>query len=157
MFTFTLITVGRLKPGPCQELMDGHLKRLTPYAKVEIRELKEEAFASTYVRERVLKEEVGRIHKAIPDGAMVVVLDADGKGMDSVAFASWLKEQAQQETQRIAFIIGGPLGLSDSIKKSAYARLSLSAMTFPHELALVMLTEQLYRAMTILAKKTYHY
>lgn len=157
MFKFTIIHVGKLKQGPHQELVDGYLKRLTPYAQVEMVEVKEERFSSQADRDRVLSTESERIASAIPAGARPIVLDADGKEPGSEELATWIESISEQQTQHIVFILGGPLGLHDVVKRSADKALSLSKQTYPHDLALVMLTEQLYRAMTILTGKTYHY
>lgn len=157
MFKFTIIHVGKLKQGPHQELVDGYLKRLTPYAQVEMVEVKEERFSSPSDRERVLSTESERIANAVPAGARPIVLDADGREPDSEELATWIESISEQQTQRLVFILGGPLGLHDVVKRSADKTLSLSKQTYPHDLALVMLTEQLYRAMTILTGKTYHY
>lgn len=157
MFRLTIIHVGKLKSGPHQELVDGYLKRLSPYAQIEMVEVKEERFDSVRDRDRVLEKETERIRSVAPEGSRLVALEADGKQPDSPALAAWIQEMSEHETQHIVFVLGGPLGISDSLKRSADAMLSLSKQTYPHDLALVMLTEQLYRSMTILNNKTYHY
>lgn len=157
MFRFTIIHVGKLKSGPHQELVDGYLKRLSPYAQVEMIEVKEEKFSNVHDRERVLNIEAERIASAMPKHARPIVMDADGKEPNSVELATWIDTLAEQQTQHLAFILGGPLGLADLVKRTADRSLSLSKQTYPHDLALVMLTEQLYRAMTILNNKTYNY
>ncbi|HBU27851.1 TPA: 23S rRNA (pseudouridine(1915)-N(3))-methyltransferase RlmH [Candidatus Uhrbacteria bacterium] len=157
MYQFTIIHVGKLKTGPHQELVDGYLKRLTPYAVVELVEVKEEKFTSVQNRTRVLAIEADKIASVIPNDARPIVLDADGREPNSTELATWIDTLCEQQTQHLAFIVGGPLGLADVVKQSADKTFALSKQTYPHDLAIVMLTEQLYRSMTILAGKTYHY
>lgn len=157
MYQFIILTVGKQKAGPHKELKDKFLKQLSPYAQITEKQVSEERFGSEADRDRALLKEAERIEKAIPKGSLVVCLDADGQLFRSEQFSEQLQKWSEQETRQIVFLVGGPLGLHDSIKSQADAQLSLSKMTFPHELALTMLSEQLYRAMTILRGKTYHY
>ncbi|PIR48020.1 23S rRNA (pseudouridine(1915)-N(3))-methyltransferase RlmH [Candidatus Uhrbacteria bacterium CG10_big_fil_rev_8_21_14_0_10_50_16] len=157
MYKFTIIHVGKLKNGPHQELVDGYLKRLSPFAQVELLEVKEEKFGTAKEREYVLSVEAEKIASILPSDARPIVMDADGREPNSTELAEWIDTLAEQQTQHLAFIVGGPLGLADVVKRSADKTFALSKQTYPHDLALVMLTEQLYRAMTILAGKTYHY
>ena len=85
-----------------------------------------------------------------------IVLDKDGKQFSSVDFSQLFIQLARQSTKQITFVIGGPLGLADEVKKKAGQLLSFSKMTFPHELAAVLLLEQIYRAQSILKGEKYH-
>jgi len=153
----TLIHVGKSKSGPHKKLSNEYLKRLAPYIKIDDVIVKEEKFHEKSDRERILLTESEKIKKAIPPESFVVVLEADGKTYSSEEFSEKINFWSDQQTQHIVFILGGPLGLHRSIKKRANTLLSFSPMTFPHDLAHVMLLEQLYRACTIQTGKTYHY
>jgi 23S rRNA (pseudouridine1915-N3)-methyltransferase len=132
----SVIAVGRLRP-PFQDDNQHYHKLLAGHARVEVTEVRED--------EKV----VGRI----PDRAFVVLLAGDGEQMDSLAFARWLEDR-RQEGRDLCFVIGGPRGLD---LDSCDLRLSLGAMTLPHQLARIVLLEQLYRAHKILAGEPYHY
>jgi 23S rRNA (pseudouridine1915-N3)-methyltransferase len=157
MYKITLIHIGKSKKGPHKELCEEYLKRLSPYMRIDEVQITEERFHEKSDRERVLLPESEKIKKAIPSESFVIVLDADGNTYTSEDFSKKLAFWSDQQTQHLVFILGGPLGLHDSIKKRANTLLSFSPMTFPHDLARVMLLEQLYRTSTIQAGKTYHY
>ncbi len=157
MYKITLIHIGKPKNGPQKELCDEYLKRLGPYMRIDEVQITEERFYEKSNRERILLTESENIKKAIPSESFVIVLDADGKTYSSEDFSKKLAFWSDQQTQHLVFILGGPLGLHNSIKKRANTLLSFSPMTFPHDLARVMLLEQLYRATTIQSGKTYHY
>lgn len=156
MIHIKLIAVSELKSGPLKELQDHYLKLLKPYARVDLAEVKPEKFSSIAERDNVLTREAVKIRKQIPDGAVVIVLDANGDTHSTEVFARTI-DTWSDGGRTLCFVIGGPLGLSGEIKKEADHRLSLSSLTFPHDFARVMLLEQLYRASTITAGKTYHY
>jgi 23S rRNA (pseudouridine1915-N3)-methyltransferase len=118
-------------------------KRLATYAKVEWIELKESTQA----------QEAKEILAKIKDGA-VVLLDINGKQLSSEQFADWLRKETMQRD--ITFVIGGAYGVIEDVRKRANLRISLGPMTFPHQLARLVLTEQLYRAFTIMKGEPYH-
>lgn len=151
-----LISVSRTKSGPYKQLLDEYVKRLNPYAKVEVIEVKMTSFTNESDRERVRKEEEERIQGVIPDGYRLLVLDEHTKSVDSPTFSRQVSKW-NDDGGKLAIVIGGPLGLSDAFKSSATDKLSLSPMTFPHELAKVVFLEQLFRAFTIIKNKPYHY
>ena len=157
MYRIHLTIVGKGSRGPLGELVEEYLKRVGPYARIEIHEIKEEAFRYSEDRPRVIREEGKRIESALVDDAFTIVLSAEGKGMPSEKFAEALDKWSEQEARPLQFVIGGPLGIDPVIKKRADLLLSLSEMTFPHDVARVLLLEQLYRAFTIQKGKTYHY
>ncbi len=132
----TILAVGRLRP-PYVDDVEHYLKMLGRYAPVEVVEVRED-------------DDVAR---RIPERAFVVLLDERGRQLGSEAFAEWLEER-RQAGRPLCFVIGGPVGLS---LDSADLRLSLGPMTLPHQLARVVLVEQLYRAHRILAGEPYHY
>ncbi|RMF08336.1 MAG: 23S rRNA (pseudouridine(1915)-N(3))-methyltransferase RlmH [Alphaproteobacteria bacterium] len=147
----TIIAVGRLKSGPETSLMDGYLKRLPwPVNIVEVDERRPIKGPERQAREAEL------ILGALPDGAMTIALDEQGKTYDSPGFAAALAHWRQHRSDHLAFLIGGADGFAPEIKSRADHKVSLGAMTWPHALARVMLVEQLYRAHTILSGHPYH-
>lgn len=158
MTQITLITVGTLKEDYLQEAVAEYKKRLSAYARVEEITLKEERIANeedaTEVA-RALEAEGERILAKIPKGSYIVALCVEGKEYDSPALATRLG-RAVDEMGRLTLIIGSSHGLSPRVKAAARERLSVSPLTFPHQLMRVMLCEILYRSFTILAGKKYH-
>jgi 23S rRNA (pseudouridine1915-N3)-methyltransferase len=131
-----IVAVGRLRP-PYQDDVQHYRKMLARYANVEAIELRDE--------ERV----TGRI----PDDAFLVLLAAGGRQMDSLDFAKFIGER-RESARDLCFVIGGPRGLD---LESCDLKLSFGPMTLPHQLARVVLIEQIYRAHKILAREPYHY
>lgn len=153
-----LVCVGRLKERYWREAAAEYEKRLTRFGRFEIIELPdlpEPANASPAEQAQVCRREGEAILGKIREGDIVVALVIEGKQMDSVALARKLSELALTG-QRVVFVIGGSLGLSPEVVRRATYTLSFSPMTFPHQLARVMLLEQVYRAMKIGAGERYH-
>lgn len=154
----TFITVGNLKEKYLVDAIAEYKKRLSIYAKVDDIELKEVKISNEDNLAEInnaLVTEGDKIIERIPDGAYVVALCVEGKGIDTHAL-SRLVGDAKDKSGKICFIIGSSYGLADSVKSRADFRLSLSNLTYPHQLARVMLYESVYRSMTILAGKRYH-
>jgi 23S rRNA (pseudouridine1915-N3)-methyltransferase len=131
----SLIAVGRLRP-PFQDDVEHYRKMLAGHVKVDHVEVRED--------DKVLPR--------IPDRALTVLLASDGKALSSEEFSEWLEER-RRNGRDVCFVIGGPKGLDIE----ADERMSLGPMTLPHQLARVVLLEQLYRAHKILAREPYHY
>ncbi|MEK7539832.1 MAG: 23S rRNA (pseudouridine(1915)-N(3))-methyltransferase RlmH [Patescibacteria group bacterium] len=157
MYSFTLLVVSASKPGPWKDLAQEYQTRLTPYAKCKLIEIPQAVFSSAAERQKVQAQEAEVLRKSISKGAYTVACDERGKFFTSTQFAQQLKTWSEQETRNITFLLGGPLGLQPALVQTVQAKLALSSFTFPHDLARVVLLEQLYRAMTILKGKTYHY
>ncbi|OGH92672.1 MAG: hypothetical protein A2563_03295 [Candidatus Magasanikbacteria bacterium RIFOXYD1_FULL_40_23] len=157
MLHIDLIILGKLKETFWQEAESEYLKRLKPWAKITIHELREESFSEKDNIENIKQKEaekiIGTLEK-IKD-AHIIVLDEHGKNFSSKQFAQHFTELEQ--FHHLTFIIGGPLGLHESILKLAKLKLSLSSMTFTHQMARVFLWEQIYRAMMINSSRNYHY
>lgn len=107
--------------------------------------------------EKILNAEGDSILKRIRERDFVVLLDEKGSERTSLEFAEWLEHRLGETGGRLVFIIGGPFGVTDTVKKRADSLLCLSKMTFPHELCLVFLAEQIYRAYTIKNGTGYHH
>jgi 23S rRNA (pseudouridine1915-N3)-methyltransferase len=131
----SVIAVGRLRP-PYQDDVEHYRKMLAGHAKVDLIEVRGDE----------------QVAARVPDRAFRVLLASDGELFDSEGFASWL-EQRRLDARDVCFVIGGPKGLD----LQADMRLSLGPMTLPHQLARVVLLEQIFRAHKILAREPYHY
>lgn len=159
MIGVTIISVGKIKEKFFADAIDEYKKRLKRYCSFEIVEVKDEPTPenpSEREKEIVLMKEGERIEEKIPKGAYVVTLCVEGKQQSSEELAEFLKTAANEGKSRVVFIIGGSFGLSESVKSLSHKRLSFSKMTFPHQLMRVILSEQIYRAFTIIEGKTYH-
>lgn len=156
MYRIRVIAVGNLHNDFAKKAAAEYLTRLTPFAKVTVEEIEKRAFRSLSERERVQGIEGVHLVAHLKNDEHIIVLDEGGKQFDSIRFARYLKDEGERG-RTLTFLIGGPLGLSPETKAAAHATLSLSSLTLPHELARVVLLEQLYRAMTILSGKQYHY
>lgn len=155
MSVISIINVGKLKTPHWQDAANEYitrLKRVWQIKQIVVRDGKPQA--SPVQRSQ---EEGERILAAIEPGMIVIGLDERGKSFDSVAFASFMESCLQNKTRQPCFIIGGAYGLSDAVRAKADHLISLGPMTFPHELAQVLLLEQIYRAHTILTGQPYHH
>lgn len=159
MAGITLLCVGRLKEACWTAACDEYLKRLRAAFSVDVVEVRQERLPERPSKaeiERAIAAEGSGLLARIPDGACIVALCVEGRQMDSPSFSAFLRERMTGGTSHFAFIIGGPHGLAKEVKRRAQLRLSFSPMTFPHQLARVMLLEQLYRACTISEGRPYH-
>ena len=143
MYNINIICIGKLKERYLTEACGEYLKRLNAYCSIKIIELDEY---------RITK----RIIKKIPPASFTIGMFIDGKQLSSSAFADKISKTALNKSSTINFIIGGSYGLSDNVRKVCDEIISLSPMTFPHQLFRIILLEQLYRAFTILNGGSYH-
>lgn len=152
----TIVAVGKLR-GWAAEGSDEYLKRLGRYFPVEVVEVAEEDM-NRHPTEQVLSAEAGRLLKRVPSGAHLVALDRErGKQLSSEKFSERLSSLGVSGQSHVAFVIGGPLGLSDEVLKQADEVISFGAITLPHALARVVLLEQVYRAVKIGRGEKYHW
>lgn len=151
MYPIAIIAFGRLRLEPCRGLERHYLDMLRPFARVEVTELAEGKGDPA----RQLREEAERLRPRLKAVTCPVLLTPEGKLRDSEVLARWLGERMDRG-EGLAFALGSSHGFDPSLKAEVKEHLSLSPMTFPHELSRVMLLEQLYRAFTILRGKTYH-
>ncbi|HUK22666.1 MAG TPA: 23S rRNA (pseudouridine(1915)-N(3))-methyltransferase RlmH [Gemmatimonadales bacterium] len=136
---YHVVAVGRLKQAALRAACDDYLSRLRHYARVEEREVRDEA----------------RILRAVPEDSRLVALTREGEPWTSVDLSQWTARW-ELESRDIAFAIGGAEGLPQAVLERAERIFSLSRLTFPHELARLLLYEQLYRAYTIRRGEPYH-
>ncbi|RQD76720.1 MAG: 23S rRNA (pseudouridine(1915)-N(3))-methyltransferase RlmH [Candidatus Syntrophonatronum acetioxidans] len=154
-----IIGVGKVKEKYLQEGMKEYLKRLQPYARVEIIEVPDEKIpegASPGEEERVKKKEGEKVLKKLDPGAYTVVLALEGTPFSSEEWAWHLEKLTREGQSNINFIIGGTLGLSPEVKKKGDLLLSFSPLTFPHQLMRLILLEQIYRSFKIIRGEPYH-
>lgn len=150
----TVAAVGRLKGREWKLAQADYLKRLERYTKVTLVEVKDAVGKGQ--PDAVAKQKEGEgLLKATEASQRIILLTESGKEMDSPELAAWLRTLIERHG-RVAFLIGGPLGFSDEVTAAAHEHIALSRLTFPHEIARVLLLEQLYRAFTILNHEKYH-
>ena len=139
--------------------MKEYEKRISAFARFSITELEPERLPENPSESEIsaaLDAEAEKITARIPPNSMIIAMCIEGKQLSSEGFAKKINEAAINGKSSIAFIIGSSHGLSEKIKKTASLRMSMSEMTFPHQLARVMLSEQIYRAFTIIHNRQYH-
>lgn len=149
-----IVAVGRLKERHWREAAEEYLKRLRPYATVEIVEVPDRDVSAD--EPKALRAEAEGILKALPESAHVVVLEPGGVQQSSEGLAAWMELAGIEGRSTLAFVVGGAAGLDASVLKRANERLSLGPMTFPHQLARVILLEQVYRGFRIMRGEPYH-
>src|SRR5689334_19054913 len=128
--------------------------RAARYWPLEVREIREESGRSLS-GDQVRAREAERLAGVVPPAAHIVSCERDGRGMSSEEFAQWVQRR-REDARDLAFVIGGALGLGDAIQRVTATKLSLAPWTLPHELARLVLAEQLYRAGTIVRGEPYH-
>lgn len=155
----SIIAVGKLKEKYLKQGIDEYIKRLSAYAKVEIIEVADEKAPeqlSDAEMMQIKQKEGERILAKIAQDTYVIALAIEGKMWSSEQLASELDKLATYGKSKIAFVIGGSLGLSDEVLKRADEKLSFSKMTFPHQLMRLILLEQVYRSFRINRGEPYH-
>ena len=155
----TIISVGKLKEKYLKMGIDEYAKRLSSYAKIEFVEVPDEKAPenlSDADMEIVKRKEGERILAKISDGTYVVALALDGKMKSSEELADGLEKLATYGQSKVAFVIGGSLGLHDDVLKRADEKLCFGRMTLPHQLMKLVLVEQIYRSFRIMKNEPYH-
>ena len=151
----TLIAVGKIKEKALTTLINEYKKRITSYSKIEIIEVSDEP--NDKLEEEKVKELEGqRILKQIKRDSYVILLDLKGQPLDSEELAKKIEQINTYHSSNITFIIGGSLGVSESVKEKADFVFKLSEMTFPHNIVRLLILEQIYRSYKILNNETYH-
>jgi 23S rRNA (pseudouridine1915-N3)-methyltransferase len=153
----TLILVGKTVDKRFAELISEYTNRLKHYISFEINTIPELKNTKNLTSEQQKNSEAELIIKNLQPSDYVVLLDEHGKEMRSVEMADWMKRKMNTINKRIVFIIGGPYGFSQKIYDIAHEKLSMSKMTFSHQMIRLIFVEQLYRSMTILNGEPYHH
>jgi len=148
------VWMGKTRDRNCAALIKDYLARIGRYAAVDVSELKEQASGSDEIRMK--SAEGSKILSTTDRDDFVILLDEHGETISSTGLAKLIDRHQQDGVKRMAFIIGGFAGVSEEVRKKADIQLSLSRMTLTHEMARLVLVEQVYRAYTLLAGLPYH-
>jgi 23S rRNA (pseudouridine1915-N3)-methyltransferase len=153
----TLLTIGKTEDAYLKEGIEKYLKRLKHYIKFEITELPELKNTKALSQDQQKAKEAELLFKTLSNTDHVVLLDENGVELSSQKFADMLNKKMIASVQNMVFIIGGPYGFDESIYQRANEKLSLSRMTFSHQMVRLFFAEQVYRAFTILKGEPYHH
>lgn len=151
-----IIALGKIKEKYIKSGVDEFLKRLTPYAKVEVREINPIEIKDFNLKDKILSQEGESILSEIKPTDYVITLEIKGKQFSSEEFAQKIEELTNLGTSEIVFVIGSSHGLGENVSARANLKFSMSKMTFLHEFARLILIEQIYRAFKILKNESYH-
>lgn len=152
---FRVVAVGKPRAQNIAAAIQDYETRAARYWPLEVHEVREEP-ARSATAEQVREREGERLLAAAGAGALLIACDAIGELRTSPELASWMRAEQERALRDVAFLIGGAYGLSPAVREAASQRLSFSRFTFPHELARLLLAEQLYRAGTIVRGEPYH-
>ena len=151
-----IIALGKIKEKFLKDGIDEFLKRLTPYASVEIVELSPVEIKDENLTQKALEQEGEKILSHIKNDSYVITMEILGKQLSSEDFAQKINEITNSGISELVFVIGSSCGLASTISTRANFKLSMSKMTFLHQFARLLLVEQIYRAFKILKNETYH-
>jgi 23S rRNA (pseudouridine1915-N3)-methyltransferase len=157
MMDITIITVGATKDPALKILEQKFITFLKPYAKITRRHVRALPFNSEKDKEQVTQKEAGLLLKTLPSRGKIILLSERGKTYTTETFSKQLITWTEHESLPLTFVFAGPLGPHQLLTERVTTNLSLSPLTMTHELALIVLLEQLYRTGTILHGKNYHY
>ena len=159
MRPITILCVGKLKEKYWKDAADEYSKRLSAYCDLKIEQVQDEKAAenlSEAQKQKVKAKEGEKLLSKLPDNTYLIALTIDGKKYTSERLSSHIEKIQSSGDGRIAFAIGGSLGLSEAVVKRADEKMSFSDLTFPHQLARVILLEQIYRSFKIRSGEPYH-
>lgn len=152
-----LLTIGKTDNQALQTLIDDYTKRLSFYVKFEL-EIIPDIKNVKNLSESQQKEKEGELILAkISATDQLILLDENGSSFSSIGFSDYLQKKMNSGIKTLVFVIGGPYGFSDEVYKKAHGKISLSAMTFSHQMVRLFVIEQLYRGFTILRNEPYHH
>lgn len=155
MLQITILMVGKTRERFIQEGLDFYAKRLKPLMQLSLKSVREEKESGGLTPETLKAKEGERLLAQAPPKSRLIALDPQGQEFTTEAFAAWLS-QREEQSRPLAFLIGGHWGLAGEVLAAADERLALSRLTLTHELARLVLLEQLYRALTIKLGHPYH-
>ena len=153
----SLIQVGKTTVKTFADIIEEYAQRLKHYLPLEIITIRDLKDTQSLSRDQIREREGELIISLIQDGDWVVLLDERGREMRSIEMAQWMEKKLSSSCRRLVFVIGGPYGFSRSVYEMAGEKLSLSKMTFSHQMVRIIFMEQLYRSMTILRGENYHH
>ncbi len=152
-----LLVVGRTVEAHFQTAINDYVQRTKRYLTFDMEVIPELKNTKSLSVETQKEKEGDLILKALQPGDVVVLLDEGGKEMRSVEFADYMKHKMNTVNKRLVFVVGGPYGFAPKVYAAAHEKMSLSRMTFSHQMVRLIFVEQIYRAMTILAGGPYHH
>lgn len=153
----TLLVVGKTVNKQFIDLINDYSERLKHYIGFDLQVIPDIKNTKSLSESQQKTMEGELILKAIQPGDHLVLLDEHGKEMRSIEFSKWMEQKMITVSKRVVFVIGGPYGFSDDVYKSCKEKISLSKMTFSHQMIRLVFVEQLYRAMTIMRGEPYHH
>ncbi|WPY97475.1 23S rRNA (pseudouridine(1915)-N(3))-methyltransferase RlmH [Christiangramia sp. OXR-203] len=155
--TIKLVCVGKTDKRELEDLINIYSERLQHYIKFELDVIPDLKKTKNLDENQQKNKEGDLILSGTQNSDFLVLLDEDGKQYDSVAFSEYIQKRMNTGLKRLIFVIGGPYGFSDAVYTRANGKVSLSKMTFSHQMVRLFATEQLYRAFTILKNEPYHH
>lgn len=153
----TLFTIGKTEDKYIQEGIEKYLKRLKHYIKFEIKEIPELKNTKNLSEEQQKNKEAELLFKQLTNTDFLVLLDEKGAQYTSMQFSDYINKKMIGSVQNMVFVIGGPYGFDHSVYERANDKISLSKMTFSHQMVRLFFIEQVYRAFTILKGEPYHH
>lgn len=153
----TLIVVGRTVEKHYIAAINDYIERTKHFISFDMEVIPELKNTKSLTEEQQKEKEGELICKSLQPGDVVVLLDEHGKEMRSVEFARWMERKLTNVNKRLVFVIGGPYGFSQKVYDTAHEKISMSKMTFSHQMIRLIFVEQIYRAMTILKGGPYHH
>ena len=155
--TIKLLAIGKTDNKELQILIDDYQKRLGFYIKFEFEIIQDIKNSKNLTEDQQKQKEGELILSKLNATDVLILLDENGKQMDSVSFSNYLQKHMNSGIKQLVFVIGGPYGFSPEVFEKAQGKLSLSKMTFSHQMVRLFVIEQLYRAFTILRNEPYHH
>jgi len=152
-----LLLVGKTDEGSLQGLIDNYIKRLNHYNRFEVEILPDLKNTKNLSSEQQKQKEGKLILEKISTSDFLVLLDENGKQYSSEAFSEYIQKRLNSGMKQLIFVVGGPYGFSEDVYARAQGKVSLSKMTFSHQMVRLFFVEQLYRAFTILKNEPYHH
>lgn len=152
-----LLAIGKTDNKQLQELINEYQKRLGHYIKFDFEIIPDIKNVKNLSESQQKQKEGEQILSKVIKSDMLILLDENGKELDSVAFSNYLQKHMNSGIKQLVFVIGGPYGFSENVYKRANSKLALSKMTFSHQMVRLFFIEQLYRGFTILRNEPYHH
>jgi len=152
-----LLTIGNTDKKYMREGIDDYVKRLTFYLPFEMKVIPDIKNRSSLSTELQKEKEGHLILNQVSSGDFLILLDEHGTEFSSVVFSKWIEKKMITGTRQLVFVIGGPYGFSNTVYQRSDIKISMSKMTFSHQMARMIFVEQVYRAMTIIKNEPYHH
>lgn len=155
--TIKLLAIGKTDNKQLQQLIDDYEKRLRHYIKFSFEIIPDIKNSKSLTEAQQKQREGELILSKVSSSDALILLDENGKQLDSVGFSNYLQKRMNSGLKQLVFVIGGPYGFSSEVHQKAQGKLSLSKMTFSHQMVRLFFIEQLYRGFTILRNEPYHH